>query len=68
MCFWGAERTYWESPGVVTTAVGYANGLTPNPTYQERFEREATVGLTLDHPGVVKVHDLEVDGGHLGRV
>ncbi|MFP6641253.1 MAG: peptide-methionine (S)-S-oxide reductase MsrA [Myxococcota bacterium] len=34
-CFWGAERTYWESPGVVTTAVGYANGLTPNPTYQE---------------------------------
>lgn len=34
-CFWGAERKYWESPGVLTTAVGYANGLTPNPTYQE---------------------------------
>ena len=34
-CFWGAERRYWESPGVVTTAVGYANGPTPNPTYGE---------------------------------
>ena len=34
-CFWGAERKYWESPGVLTTAVGYVNGPTPNPTYQE---------------------------------
>jgi peptide-methionine (S)-S-oxide reductase len=34
-CFWGAERKYWEADGVYTTAVGYAGGTTPNPTYQE---------------------------------
>jgi len=34
-CFWGAERKFWEAPGVYTTAVGYAGGSTPNPTYKE---------------------------------
>jgi peptide-methionine (S)-S-oxide reductase len=34
-CFWGAEKAFWELPGVVTTAVGYAGGTTPNPTYKE---------------------------------
>ncbi len=34
-CFWGAERLYWQAPGVYTTAVGYAGGYTPNPTYEE---------------------------------
>ncbi len=34
-CFWGAERKFWETPGVYTTAVGYAGGYTPNPTYDE---------------------------------
>jgi peptide-methionine (S)-S-oxide reductase len=34
-CFWGAERLYWEHEGVYTTAVGYAGGVTPNPTYEE---------------------------------
>jgi peptide-methionine (S)-S-oxide reductase len=34
-CFWGAERLFWEAPGVHTTAVGYAGGYTPNPTYEE---------------------------------
>src|SRR6478752_3323406 len=34
-CFWGAERLFWELPGVYSTAVGYAGGFTPNPTYQE---------------------------------
>ena len=34
-CFWGAERKFWQVPGVVSTAVGYAAGLTPNPTYEE---------------------------------
>jgi peptide-methionine (S)-S-oxide reductase len=34
-CFWGAEKDFWETPGVVSTAVGYAGGYTPNPTYEE---------------------------------
>jgi peptide-methionine (S)-S-oxide reductase len=34
-CFWGAERVFWQLPGVYTTAVGYAGGMTPNPTYEE---------------------------------
>jgi peptide-methionine (S)-S-oxide reductase len=34
-CFWGAERIFWQLPGVYSTAVGYAGGFTPNPTYQE---------------------------------
>ena len=34
-CFWGAERIFWQAPGVHTTAVGYAGGFTPNPTYEE---------------------------------
>jgi len=34
-CFWGAEKKFWETPGVYTTAVGYAAGHTPNPTYRE---------------------------------
>ena len=34
-CFWGAERKFWEMPGVIVTAVGYAGGPTPNPTYEE---------------------------------
>ncbi|HEY7252293.1 MAG TPA: peptide-methionine (S)-S-oxide reductase MsrA, partial [Methylomirabilota bacterium] len=34
-CFWGAERKFWEIPGVYSTSVGYAGGYTPNPTYEE---------------------------------
>jgi peptide-methionine (S)-S-oxide reductase len=34
-CFWGAERIFWQAPGIYTTAVGYAGGFTPNPTYEE---------------------------------
>jgi peptide-methionine (S)-S-oxide reductase len=34
-CFWGAERVFWQAPGIYTTAVGYAGGVTPNPTYEE---------------------------------
>jgi peptide-methionine (S)-S-oxide reductase len=48
-CFWGAEKAFWELPGVVSTAVGYAGGYTPNPTY-----REACSGKT-GHAEVVLV-------------
>src|SRR5436853_7561056 len=48
-CFWGAERKFWEAPGVYSTAVGYAGGYTPNPTY-----REVCSGMT-GHTEVVLV-------------
>jgi peptide-methionine (S)-S-oxide reductase len=34
-CFWGAEKKFWQAPGVYTTAVGYTGGFTPNPSYEE---------------------------------
>jgi peptide-methionine (S)-S-oxide reductase len=48
-CFWGAEKAFWTAPGVYTTAVGYAGGYTPNPTY-----REVCSGMT-GHTEVVLV-------------
>ena len=51
-CFWGAERKFWEAPGVYTTAVGYAAGHTPNPSYEE-----VCSGLTGHNEVVLVVFD-----------
>ena len=63
-CFWGAERTFWQTPGVWTTAVGYAGGLTPNPTYEEvcsgrtAHNEVVLVGFDprqIDYPALLRV-------------
>jgi len=51
-CFWGAEKAFWQLPGVYSTAVGYAAGLTPNPTYQE-----VCTGLTGHNEVVLVIFD-----------
>ena len=54
-CFWGAERKFWQLEGVYTTAVGYAAGYTPNPTY-----KEVCSGLTGHNEVVLVVYDPKV--------
>ena len=54
-CFWGAERIFWQLPGVHTTAVGYAGGVTPNPSYEE-----VCSGLTGHTEAVLAVFDPAV--------
>jgi peptide-methionine (S)-S-oxide reductase len=51
-CFWGAERKFWQVPGVYATAVGYAGGYTPNPTYEE-----VCSGLTGHNEVVLVIYD-----------
>jgi len=60
-CFWGAERKFWQQAGVFSTAVGYAGGLTPNPTYQEictGLTGHAEVVLVVFDPAIVTYQDL----------
>ena len=54
-CFWGAEKVFWQQPGVYTTAVGYSAGLTRNPTYQE-----VCSGLTAHNEVVLVVFDPNI--------
>nr|VFK20736.1 MAG: peptide-methionine (S)-S-oxide reductase [Candidatus Kentron sp. LFY] len=60
-CFWGAERKFWQVDGVFTTAVGYAGGFTPNPTYEEvctgMTGHNEVVRILFD-PGVVGYEEL----------
>ncbi len=60
-CFWGAERLFWETPGVYTTAVGYAGGYTPNPTYGEVCSGQTghnEVVLVVYRPAEVSYEEL----------
>ena len=56
-CFWGAERKFWEAPGIYSTAVGYAGGYTPNPDY-----KEVCSGMTGHNEVVLVVFDPRVTG------
>jgi peptide-methionine (S)-S-oxide reductase len=60
-CFWGAERMFWQLPGVFTTAVGYAGGATPNPTYREvcsGLTGHAEVVLVVYDPGFLRFEEV----------
>jgi peptide-methionine (S)-S-oxide reductase len=60
-CFWGAERVFWRAPGVYTTAVGYAGGFTPNPTYEEVCggrTAHAEVVLVVFDPAALSYEDV----------
>jgi|SRR5947209_6871686 len=60
-CFWGAERIFWQAPGVHTTAVGYAGGFTPNPSYEEVCSARtghAEVVLVVFDPGGTSYEEM----------
>ena len=60
-CFWGAERRYWQTPGVYTTAVGYAGGYTVNPSYEEvcsGMTGHTEVVLVVFRPAEISLHEI----------
>ena len=60
-CFWGAERLFWQTPGVFSTAAGYAGGITPNPSYQEvcgGMTGHTEVVVVFYDPALVSFDDL----------
>ncbi len=60
-CFWGAEKLFWNTPGVTSTAAGYTGGMTPNPTYQEvcsGFTGHAETVMVAYDPATVSYRDL----------
>jgi len=60
-CFWGAERLFWQLPGVYTTAVGYINGFTPNPSYEEvcsGMTGHTEAVLVIYEPGQISLEAL----------
>ncbi|MBA2518320.1 MAG: peptide-methionine (S)-S-oxide reductase MsrA, partial [Chloroflexia bacterium] len=60
-CFWGAERIFWQTPGVYTTAAGYAGGISPNPTYEEVCSAKTghtEVVLVVFDPAQLSYRDL----------
>lgn len=60
-CFWGAERKFWQLPGVFTTAVGYAAGFTPNPTYEEvcsGMTGHNEVVLVVFDPAIISLKEI----------
>jgi peptide-methionine (S)-S-oxide reductase len=60
-CFWGAERLFWQLPGVHTTAVGYSGGFTPHPTYEEAcsgLTGHAEAVLVVFHPDRLRYRDV----------
>ena len=60
-CFWGVEKSFWQAPGVYTTAVGYAAGMTPNPTYEEVCSARTghnEVVLVVYRPAEISYEDL----------